>query len=58
MIKILQESLSLKLHDKNTTDSDMMKLSLLLNYLRRFFRFEKDWLLEFSNNIEFELDKA
>jgi hypothetical protein len=58
MIKTLQESLSLKLHDKNTTDSDMMKLSLLVDSMTSIYAFENDWLEEFNNNIEFELGKA
>jgi len=58
MIKILQESLSLKLHDKNTTRDDVINLDLLIESLRKGYKFEKDWLLETERDIEFELDKA
>ena len=58
MIKILQESLRLKLDSKETTELDMEKLSLLAGVLNQSITLEKEWLDEFQSDIEFELDKG
>ena len=58
MIKILQESLRLKLDSKETTELDMQKLSLLAGVLNQSITLEKEWLDEFQSDIEFELDKG
>lgn len=59
MIKILQESLRLKLDSEETTKDIMLELSKLVKILKSYgIPFEKDWLEEFNNDIEFELKRG